>query len=445
MKRVQDLDYHLINTRNPGTQYQELCEKAYLFWYESWLRTFNQLGVRERQNLFADDFLDREVGVLTFKKEPVGLFFNNWFDVSRPSIINHSYFKNYPQEVKSYLQKDICNKVMVLSYMTLSEDWRRGQTDIPISELLFSLGVKRFEYSQADTLIGYIRTDQRTHEIFYRHGGQKISQSVAYNVGVDFCTLSKDSMSLSSLPGVAVAADFLWDKMNKQQSLFIRRGSMNEVIKEFKSSLPNLESTFVNFPWELRPAYAEYLAQTYQYIQHSTKLLAHAAEKTKNSELKECFLHHVAEEVGHENWAKNDLKALGYDLSDFNELPQTNTLYSQIYDGIDEHGPAPIVGYSLALEGLSAKRCPEIAKRLIETYGKRCSTLIYNHGEIDQDHFSSAFDILRYFNDDELKVVQEFLVLSVESYTAFLEQIAIKALRQAKQGEATERVMSPPV
>lgn len=426
MKTVEKLDYFLINTREPNPEHLELCEKAYQFWHSSWIKTFNVLGVKEKHNLFADDFLDREVGVLTFENEPIGLFFNNWLDTSRDSILNHSYFKNYPDEVKHFIKNHSKKKVMVLTYMTLSEEWRKSKTEFPFSELLFSLGVKRFEYCEYDTLIGYIRKDQNTHEIFYRHGGQKISESTAYNVNVDFCILTKETMHLSSLSGVAQATDYLWEKMNNRQKLFKRRSSMHNVMNCFEDNMPRLERAFVNFPWENKAAYVEYLSQTYKYIQHSTKLLLFASTKTMDLELKNCFLHHIKEETGHENWAKNDLKNLGFTTDNITELDETIDLYNEIYLGIEKFGPAPIIGYAMALEGVSARKCPEIAMRLINKYGAKCSTLIKNHGDIDPEHLKDSHEVLRFFKDTELKIIEEFMTKSTDSYIKFLDTIATR-------------------
>lgn len=207
---------------------------------------------------------------------------------------------------------------------------------------------------------------------------------------------------------------------------------MDKVKKAYETNVPKLEKSFMSYNWENRDAYATYLAQTYRYIIHSTKLLAYAAEHTKNNELKECLLHHVSEETGHEHWASGDLKRLGYSVDDFPENEETKALYGKIYDGIKSKGPAAIIGYAMALEGMSARVCPALTPTLLKNYGAKCSTFIKNHGEIDPGHAAESFNILKYFSASEMDTIVEYMDLSTQSYMKFLAAISKpKALLKA--------------
>lgn len=213
MKKTSELELHLIDTRNPKSKQIDLCEKAYLFWHKSWSQTFSKLGVEKSGTMRSDDFLDREVIALFTGGQPVALFFINCFDISRESIINHTYFKNYTKDTIQELRIKNFKEVMVLTYMTVHEDWRTKYTDVPLPDLLFSLAMMRFWESGLENLIGYIRKDKSFFQSFYRHGAIKISETQAYNVPVDFCYLTRDSSQLSPLPGVIEATNKLWKKM----------------------------------------------------------------------------------------------------------------------------------------------------------------------------------------------------------------------------------------
>lgn len=213
IKETSNLALHLINTRNPLPDQVDLCEKAYQFWHNSWSQTFSKLGVDKNGPMPADDFLDREVIALFSGHEAVALFFVNRFDISRNSIIGHSYFKNYPQNTLQELRNKNFKEVMVLTYMTVHEDWRTKYTDVPMPDLLFSLAMMRFWESGLENLIGYIRKDKSFFQSFYRHGAIKISETHAYNVPVDFCYLTRESSQLSPLPGVMESTKRLWKKM----------------------------------------------------------------------------------------------------------------------------------------------------------------------------------------------------------------------------------------
>jgi len=205
---------------------------------------------------------------------------------------------------------------------------------------------------------------------------------------------------------------------------------MSQFKTKLEKSVNVLTESAVNRPWEVKEWYAEYLAQTFYYITHTTKLLKFASEHAKNPELRECLLHHVKEENGHEHWAAKDLKNLGYDLKSFPESKLTQGLYGQIYDGIKKHGPAPIIGYAMALEGMSANACPKVAPILIEKYGEKCASFIKNHAVIDQEHAKEGVNILAFFNDMDMAVIADYIDLSTKAYVEFLDSIGRQEKRQ---------------
>jgi len=200
---------------------------------------------------------------------------------------------------------------------------------------------------------------------------------------------------------------------------------MDPIKQAYEKHVARLDKAFMRYDWQSKEAYALYLAQTYRYICHSTKLLAYAAEVANSDELKSCLEHHVSEEKGHEHWVSGDLKRLGFDLKDFPENPETKVLYDQIYEGIKREGPAAIVGYALALEGMSARVCPKLAPELTKMYGSKCSTFIKNHAEIDPGHAAESFEILKYFSDLEKRSIAKYIELSADAYLKFLDVISV--------------------
>ena len=205
---------------------------------------------------------------------------------------------------------------------------------------------------------------------------------------------------------------------------------MNGLKKTWDENVTKLEEGFLAFPWDNERAYAAYLAQTFYYVTHSVKLLEYAAN-VADPELKECLLHHVEEENGHEKLALNDLEKLGYSLEDFPESPESKEMYEAIYKGIDDHGPAPIIGYAMALEGLSARQCPRVAEILIDKYGRNKSTFIKLHGDVDPGHMEDSFEVLKFFNEDDYRIIERFIVESSERYLSFLGLVGKLAVAKA--------------
>lgn len=209
-KRVLDLEFRLMRTERPLPSEVSQRDGAYKLWRRNWVQTFDELGVQRK--LTSDDFLHRELGGLFLGEQPIGFMLYHFINLEDEVWRETSYFNNYPDEIK-LLHTDRPERVMVISYMTLESEWRKSETDLPISELLTSFAVMRFLSSDAKRLIGYFRNSRKTNEMFYRHGGMPLVRaSRAYNVDVDFAEILKRNATLSSLPGCAEAALELWDK-----------------------------------------------------------------------------------------------------------------------------------------------------------------------------------------------------------------------------------------
>ena len=239
MKNVGNLELTVINTRNPSSEDElQKCESAYQLWKKAWQGTFRELNVGK--SLFSDDFLDRELGGLFLGNEAVGFLLYNWFEINRSYHCEHSYFENYPSELMEELLISGYKKIMVISYMTLKDDWRKPFTDLPISELLTSFAVKRFVESEAQVLVGYFRNDRKTNEMFYRHGGIPLIKDIKrYNVAVDFASITKAAATSSTFPGVADIANRLWENRNKNS---LRRTEYEELPRSVHESFGRLHS-----------------------------------------------------------------------------------------------------------------------------------------------------------------------------------------------------------
>lgn len=212
LKKLSDLDFYILNTKNPKAHEIELVEKSFSFWQIAWTETFKSLGENISGPISSDDFLSRDAIALISEGEPVGLLFSHTLCL-RKSQLAHSYFKQYPERAINQIKDLNTEEVMILSYMTCHPEWRKSQTDVPVSELLFSLGVKIFKSTNLNYLIACTRKAVGVHEITYRHGATKITEDYAHNVEVDYVFIDKQSASASSMSGVEFVAQSLWNKM----------------------------------------------------------------------------------------------------------------------------------------------------------------------------------------------------------------------------------------
>ncbi len=150
--------------------------------------------------------------------------------------------------------------------------------------------------------------------------------------------------------------------------------------------------TYLNMPWEDRGFYAQYLAQTYYYTFHSTRMLALAAARTTSGQFDyyNRSVEHIAEEAGHENLALTDLKRLGFKIEDFSELSTTRAFWQPQYFLIDRSATT-LLGYILALEWLAVATFPAVHERIKKLYGEKCVNFIRVHADEDPDHVDKCF------------------------------------------------------
>ncbi|MGZ3787544.1 MAG: iron-containing redox enzyme family protein [Bacteriovorax sp.] len=191
---------------------------------------------------------------------------------------------------------------------------------------------------------------------------------------------------------------------------------------ELKISLTYINSC----QWNNKEFYADYVAQTFYYVRHSTRLLALAAsrlnyENEQNLHLR--FIKHLGEESNHEKLALNDLKNLGYAKEDFPELSSTRLLYEPQYYKIEHENPLALMGYILYLEALAQKACPPLAKKITDHYGAKTATFLHVHGEEDPKHVAEAVKLIGSLDGANLKAVHENLLQSSYVFNQILSEL----------------------
>ena len=162
---------------------------------------------------------------------------------------------------------------------------------------------------------------------------------------------------------------------------------------ECESSLRETSEAFKNFNWLDKAIYASWLAQTYFFVCHSTRFLATAAGRFTVSKdaLHQRFLRHLGEEKSHEKMILSDLKTLGFNMENFQELPETKAFYERQYYLIEHIAPEVHFGYILCLELLAALHGHATYKIVSSEFGEKSSLFLKVHGEDDLDHIEKAF------------------------------------------------------
>lgn len=180
-------------------------------------------------------------------------------------------------------------------------------------------------------------------------------------------------------------------------------------------------------PWNDKHSYANYLAQTYYYVNHSERLLALAAARLGNEDdlMQRRFFKHLSEESAHDKLLLNDLKSLGFQLEDFPEASETKMFWETQYYKIEHQDPAALLGYIYFLEDLACSICPELTKLLTELYGKKCVSFLKLHGEEDPDHVTKAYEQIKKLSPER----QRIITLNYEQSAIAYHQVIAACIR----------------
>lgn len=195
---------------------------------------------------------------------------------------------------------------------------------------------------------------------------------------------------------------------------------------KFEKNLHQMYDNFYNFNWKDKSAYCNYLAQSFFYISHSTRLLAAAASRCKLSEqnLFKRMVKHVGEEANHELLCVKDLKNLGKNISDYTEYSSTKALYQTQYFGIEHYSPTYLLGYIYTLETAACIVGPKIINdQLKGTYDKSSCSFLQVHANEDLDHVEEAKKTISSLSDSERDMVTENIAFTCDLFSGMLTEI----------------------
>ncbi len=196
--------------------------------------------------------------------------------------------------------------------------------------------------------------------------------------------------------------------------------------------LEEAKQTFEKTNWEQKEIYSNWLAQSYYYVCHSTRLLAVTASRfgVDKDQYHTQLTQHIHEERFHERIAIADLKTLGKSVSEFPELTSTKSLYRSAYYLVERVHPVCFYGYVFYLEllpQLGGKNVIEIAQKC---FGKSTTKFIEVHVNEDPKHVETYFDLLETMPHEEKRLVLEGFFSTHDNYQMMMKEI--QSLKQRK-------------
>lgn len=212
-----------------------------------------------------------------------------------------------------------------------------------------------------------------------------------------------------------------------------------KIFNEYTKAINEIGQKIDHFPWDNKKAYAQWLAQCYFFVRHSTRLLGIASGVTPlgKDNLHLRMAKHISEEFAHDRLAIKDLEKLGFKISDFEELEETKIFYRNQYYGIQNFGPHYLMGYILFLEGLAVVKGPTIYKKVSEKFGKDSSVFVAVHAEEDIDHIDKAFEQVKDLSPNDEDLVLESLKTSTQIYKHMMYRLTQLAGQQVPTAVTT--------
>lgn len=204
--------------------------------------------------------------------------------------------------------------------------------------------------------------------------------------------------------------------------------------KSVEKSVNEMTESVLQVPIEDAEVYGNWLAQTYYFVCHSTRLLALTSSRfpLDQNDYHYRYAEHIKEERGHEILALNDLKKMKLKIENFPELTETKAFYQTQYYQIEHVSPMAFWGYVFCLEVFAISGGVNLYQRVCEAHGKSAGIFLNVHVNEDEGHVDEAYEILKDLKDQDLKVIEENLKLSCDLYAGIYKRI--KSVHELKSG-----------
>jgi pyrroloquinoline quinone (PQQ) biosynthesis protein C len=139
--------------------------------------------------------------------------------------------------------------------------------------------------------------------------------------------------------------------------------------------------------------YVAYLTEAYHHVKHTTPLLMACGSRLPSSKewLRDAIAEYIEEELGHQEWILNDIKASGRDSEAVRQgqpKPATELMVSYAYDTIQRGNPVGFFGMVLVLEGTSINLATNAAEKIQQSLAlpKQAFSYLSSHGSLDIEH-----------------------------------------------------------
>lgn len=154
-------------------------------------------------------------------------------------------------------------------------------------------------------------------------------------------------------------------------------------------------------------AYIAFLAEAYHHVKHTVPLLmaCGAALPERLEWLREAMGHYIEEEMGHQEWILNDIRACGADAEAVRRGrpgAATEVMVAYAYDTVRRGNPAGFLGMVFVLEGTSIRLACQAAHVIQASLGlpDRAFSYLNSHGALDLKHMEFFSSLVNRLDDE---------------------------------------------
>lgn len=210
---------------------------------------------------------------------------------------------------------------------------------------------------------------------------------------------------------------------------------MDEVQNTFKKNMSNLSEAVKDFPWENPLCYAQWVRDSFEYVNHSTRILAHAAAvmPSQYSLFSNRFIAHAHEEQGHEKLLVRDLEHLGYKIDELPPSLEMQFFYQSLYYWLSHHGNVMgLFGWIFTLEGAAVEVGDFVYELVDQVHGRKAAHFLKVHSSEDPDHLEKAFKTVEALSSEDREVVIKSLNQYCSMYCLLLDKIKVNSMNEVK-------------
>jgi len=153
--------------------------------------------------------------------------------------------------------------------------------------------------------------------------------------------------------------------------------------------------------------YRAFLGEAYHHVKHTVPLLMACGGQLPErlNWLRSAVAEYISEEIGHEEWILNDIRATGADADAVRNGPPglaTELMVAYAYDTVMRNNPAGFFGMVFVLEGTSIALATRAAAITRDALGLPAQAFSYltSHGSLDQEHMQFFAKLMNRVDDE---------------------------------------------